>query len=275
VSDSGTKPGVDSDNWGYRLGRWWRRHPRGRWVAVGAVVLLFAAVLATLGTPDKPSNTIAMPASSSDLEGGNYQDVKTKLQVAGFTSIETSAVPDLIVGLLHQDGDVKEVSVNGETDFDADSTFPRGARIIIRYHTFPAPESDTAAESSSPPVPAEIPVEPTPQAQGSSNLAKRTEKATLSAFGVHSFTDLFKEKGSGDSLFPFISGFEDHAAGWVVVTVQVTRNETTKEELKQTASAILSLTGEQLKDLNGVEVDTADGELFGMSTRAEVPMLNQ
>jgi len=223
-----------------------------------------------------------MPASSSDLEGGNYQDVKTKLQAAGFTSIETSAVPDLIVGLLHKDGDVEAVSVNGETDFDAGSTFPTGATIVIRYHTFPAPESDNAAESSSvPDVPAPqvesspVPDVPAPQAQGSSDLAKRTEKATLSAFGVHSFTELFKEKSSGDSLFPFISGFEDHGAGWVVVTVQVTRNETTKEELKQTASAILSLTGEQIKDLNGVEVDTADGELYGMSTRAEVPMLNQ
>ena len=269
MSDSGTKPGVDSDNWGYRLGRWWRRHPRGRWVAVGVVVLSFAAVLATLGTPDKPSGTIAMPASSSDLEGGNYQDVKTKLQAAGFTSIETSAVPDLIVGLLHKDGDVEAVSVNGETDFDAGSTFPTGATIVIRYHTFPAPESDNAAESSP------VPDVPAPQAQGSSDLAKRTEKATLSAFGVHSFTELFKYKSAGDSLFPFISGFEDHGAGWVVVTVQVTRNSTTEEELKQTASAILSLTGEQITDLNGVEVDTADGELFGMSTRAEVPMLNQ
>ncbi len=82
-------------------------------------------------------NTTAMPVASREFDGRNYQDVKTDLQAAGFTSLETSAVPDLKLGLLKKSGEVEEVSVNGRTDFSADDRFPTGARIIIRYHTFP------------------------------------------------------------------------------------------------------------------------------------------
>ena len=230
---------------------------------------MFAAALATPRTSNGPSDTIAMPASSSNLKGENYKDVMTRLETAGFASIETTAIDDLVTGWLTKDGEVERVSVNGDTDFAADSRYPKGAKIVITYHTFPTKEPEKAAESSP------APEESTSQAQGSSDLAKRTEKATLSAFGVHSFTELFGEKGAEDSLVPYISGVKDQTAGWVRVTVQVTRNETTKEELKRTAFVILSLTGEQIKDLDGVEVETADGELIGMSIRAEVPMLNQ
>jgi hypothetical protein len=235
-----------------------------------ALAVALTASLVACGTAGKPSNTAAMPEASTELKGENYQDVMTKLQAAGFTSIETSAMPDLVVGWLHKDGDVEAVSVNGETDFDADSTFPKSVRIVIRYHTFPEAGSDKAAESSP------VPVEPTPPAARNSDLAKRTERATLKAFGVNSFTKLLGAGGMEDSLVPYISGFEVVGAGDTVkVTVQEPRDRVTREELQRTAFAILSLTGEQIKDLNRVEVWTADGELNGVSNRLEVPMLNR
>jgi hypothetical protein len=224
-----------------------------------------------------------MPESSSDFEGANYQDVMTKLQVVGFTSIETTAVPDLVVGWLHKDGDVKEVSVNGATDFGADDEFPTGARIVIRFHTFPKTESGTVAESQPPEAGSDkaaegspVPDEQTPQTAPTSDLAKRTKKATLEAFGVSSFTKLIFAKGMEGSLIPFISRLEVVGAGDTVkVTVQVPKGEVTQKELDQTAFAILSLTGEKVKDLNRVEVWTADNEMYGVSNRAEVPMLNR
>jgi len=286
VSDSGPKATVDSHSWGYQLGRWLRRHPRGRWVAAGAVALLFIAALAALvtpGTTNRSSDTIAMPASSSDLKGENYKDVMTQLQTAGFTSIETTKLPDLILGWLTKDGEVEAVSINGKTDFDADSRFPSGAKIVITYHTFPDTESDKAAESSSVPGVAtpqaetsSVPGAPKPQAQPSSDLAKRTEKAVLKAFGARSFTALLGKRGMEGSLIPFIAGLEVVGAGDTVkVTVQVTPNETTKKELDRTAFVILSLVGEQVTDLNRVEVWTANNELYGVSNRLEVPMLNR
>ncbi|MBK5211397.1 MAG: hypothetical protein JJE36_03690 [Coriobacteriia bacterium] len=279
MSDSGTKAGVHSDSWSYRLGRWWRRHPIGRWVAVGAVALLFVVALAIPGTPNEPSDTIAMPASSSDLKGDNYKDVVTKLKSAGFASIDTTSMDDLVTGWLTKDGEVERVSVNGETEFDADSRFPKGAKIVITYHTFPTKELEKAAESSPAPEPGEaaksspVPDEPTPSAASTSDLAKRTETAYLAAFGVDSIDKLGELGGVEDTLVPFIVSFED--AGWDTVKVTVQTNNVTEGELKQTAMAIHSLIGEQIKDLNRVEVWTANGELYGASNRAEVPMLNQ
>lgn len=150
MSDRETEAGVDSRSLSYRLGRWWRLNPRVRWVAVGAVgavVLILAATLATPGESNKPSDTIAMPTASSDLKGENYKDVVTKLKTAGFTSVETTAMDDLVLGWLAKDGEVERVSVNGDTEFEADSKFPKGAKIVVTYHTFPKEEPKKAAES--------------------------------------------------------------------------------------------------------------------------------
>lgn len=81
--------------------------------------------------------TTTMPAAASDYRGDNYQEVQTDLRAAGFTDIETTAVPDLKFGLLNKPGEVKEVSVNGRTNWEVESRFPTDAKIIIRYHTFP------------------------------------------------------------------------------------------------------------------------------------------
>lgn len=280
MSDSGNKAGVDSHSLGYRLGSWWRRHPVGRWIAVGAVVLLIGAAMISPSTPSKSDDTIAIPASASDLKGQNYQDVATKLKTAGFASIETTSIDDLVVGWLKKDGDVERVSVDGTTDFEANSRFSKGAKIVITYHTFPEKESDEAAESgpavssSEPAQPSTPPVPEKPKPQPKNDLAKRTEKAYLAAFGVDSINKLSGLEGVDDSLIPFIVGFEDVGAGGTVkVTVQT--NNVSEGELKDTARAIHSLVGEKVEDLDRVEVWTADGEQYGVSNRWEVPMLNQ
>ncbi|MDZ4179905.1 MAG: hypothetical protein U1E29_11860 [Coriobacteriia bacterium] len=237
-----------------------------------ALAVLVTAPLVACGTADQPSDTVAMPESSSELKGEHYQDVMTRLEAAGFTSIETSTIDDLVLGWLTKDGEVEVVSVDGATDFAAGSRFPRNARIVIRYHTFPETESDEAAESS--PVESKTP-ESADDPKPNSDLAKRTEAGVLAAFGADSFTELVGAGGMEDSLIPFIVSFEDAGVDTVKVTVQLTRDSATKEELEQTAFAIHSLTGEQIEDLNRVEVWTADGELYGVSNRWDVPLLNR
>ncbi len=112
--------------------------------------LVFVVCMLVLGVLacNENANTVAMPTSASDLKGENYQDVVTRLKAAGFASIETTPIDDLIIGFLKKDGEVERVSVDGTTDFEANSRFPKGARIVVTYHTFPEEAPETAEESS-------------------------------------------------------------------------------------------------------------------------------
>ncbi|MDP2181386.1 MAG: hypothetical protein Q8K99_02295 [Actinomycetota bacterium] len=142
----------------------------------------------------------------------------------------------------------------------------------------PPPSGDPtrpADDSTNNPSTQPVPDEPTPQAEPNSELAKRTEEAALEAFGVDSFTELLGAEGMEGSLVPYISGFEVVGGDTVQVTVQLTRNDVAREELERTAFTIHSLTGEQVEDLNRVEVWTADRELYGVSNRRDVPLLNR
>lgn len=119
-------------------------------VAALTVLVLVIAIGAWSENRDQAaSTTAAMPESAADLKGDDYQDVKARLQGAGFTSIETTAIPDLIVGWLTKDGEVEAVSVNGESDYGAGSEFPKDATVVVSYHTFPEEEPQAAAESNS------------------------------------------------------------------------------------------------------------------------------
>lgn len=83
---------------------------------------------------------IAMPFSAAAFESKNYSDVVERLTSAGFTNVKAIPLDDLKIALLHDEGDVKEVSVDGETDFLSEDRFPADAEIIIYYHSYP-PES--------------------------------------------------------------------------------------------------------------------------------------
>ena len=267
------------------------RHWKASLAALVVLVLILSLGLWSVASNPAVGNTVAMPESASELKGDNYQDVVTKLQAAGFANIETTTIDDLITGWLTKDGEVERVSVNGETDFSSRSRYPRDARIVIAYHTFPEKEPEEAAESSpaeeetesdeaaesSPaeefaPEIADDPGEPEPQAAPSGDLAQRTQEAYLAAFGIDSMNELFGLEGVEDSLVPFIVSFEDVGSNTVKVTVQT--NNVYEEELDQTAFAILSLTGNKVETLNRVEVWTANGEMYGVSHRWDVPLLN-
>lgn len=59
------------------------------------------------GSSEESDNIVKinMPASSSDFEGENYQEVISELQEAGFTSIETDVLDDLFTGWLTKYGE--------------------------------------------------------------------------------------------------------------------------------------------------------------------------
>ena len=108
--------------------------------SLGILLILMFAILGIMAGLESAPNgveVIRIPSSSNKLEAKDYRGVMTELQAAGFTNIETETLNDLILGWLTKDGEVEKVSVNGNTNFNADNKFPKDAKIVITYHTFP------------------------------------------------------------------------------------------------------------------------------------------
>ena len=85
---------------------------------------------------------------SSDMEDAMYGDIVAKFENAGFTNVKTEKLEDLVFGWLTEDGEVEEVSINGETTFSTDSRYPSDATVVVTYHTFEV-EEESVSESSS------------------------------------------------------------------------------------------------------------------------------
>ncbi|GEM_PF-1156386 len=80
---------------------------------------------------------IAMPLSAADYRNYTYPEVINMLTDMGFTNIdEPEAIKDLYAGLLINDGQVETVTINGNSYFSAETSFPVDASVHITYHTF-------------------------------------------------------------------------------------------------------------------------------------------
>ena len=100
------------------------------------MILVFATIFSACDIQPDDHTGQAKPPSGS-MEGKNYLDVKRLFEQAGFTNIQFEEIDDLIVGWLHDEGDVKDVSVGGDTDYSFYQWYPVDTLIIIRYHVFP------------------------------------------------------------------------------------------------------------------------------------------
>ena len=100
-------------------------------------------------------------APTESMSGKNYADVAKLFQKQGFTDIKVQGMGDLIIALLHSEGEIEEVSVGGITDYSRETMYDSSTEVIIRYHSHdrigPVPfgeeiiinESNTASESDS------------------------------------------------------------------------------------------------------------------------------
>lgn len=77
---------------------------------------------------------ISLPLSSKDMKGEHYTDVISLLQNAGFVNIQTEVEYDLLLGWITKDGQVKAVTVDGDSKFNDSDTYRLDADIIITYH---------------------------------------------------------------------------------------------------------------------------------------------
>jgi hypothetical protein len=73
-----------------------------------------------------------------------------ELNEAGFSNIKIEALGDMITGFLVDEGEVDEVSVDGNSVFSTDSKYAPDTEIIISYHSFPEEEQSTSSSESQP-----------------------------------------------------------------------------------------------------------------------------
>lgn len=76
------------------------------------------------------------PITSSSASGKYYEDVVKQFETVGFTDVKTRENPDLITGWLTKDGEVDEVSINGDTEYYSDDWFTPDASVVVTYHTY-------------------------------------------------------------------------------------------------------------------------------------------
>ena len=112
------------------------------------ILLLLCLVIVIINisacSAEEDPNVLKISKSSDELVVENYQTVISELEETGFTNIETQVLDDLITGWLTKDGDIEQVEINGDTEFSANDSFSKDAKIVITYHTFPIEEkSDT------------------------------------------------------------------------------------------------------------------------------------
>ena len=86
-----------------------------------------------------PANTdgsITLGYTVNDFEDKDKFDVCDTLTAKGFTNVTFTPLQDLITGFLHSDGSVKEVSINGSTNYTKTDTFLPDVLINISYHCY-------------------------------------------------------------------------------------------------------------------------------------------
>ena len=167
-----------------------------------AVALLSLTMCLVAVTACGGGNEIAMPSSSKDFEGSQYEDVVATLNDAGFTNVTAEADRDLIVGWLHDEGEVEEVVADGDKSFSKNKYFPADATIIVKYHAFP--EGATPDGDSKPtPRPVETPSEATTSEESPtavpSQAPEPSDSLLLTPDNNEEFAALLQVKDPGDA----------------------------------------------------------------------------
>lgn len=81
------------------------------------------------------SGKIATPMKAKKCKGENYEKIKESFENAGFTDITVKGNGELKVGLLHKEGEVEYISINGDDSFGKGDKFPEDAKVVISYYS--------------------------------------------------------------------------------------------------------------------------------------------
>ena len=75
-----------------------------------------------------------IPLSSKDAKKMNYEEVVAEFKNAGFTNIRVEAEYDIITGWINSDGEIKSITINGDSKFDSNDKYRPDVEIVIIYH---------------------------------------------------------------------------------------------------------------------------------------------
>lgn len=78
-------------------------------------------------------NEVRMPTAYNDFLYEHYDNAISKLTELGFENIKTVAQYDIYWGITDE-GDVGEISINGNKNFDVGAIFEKESEVVITYH---------------------------------------------------------------------------------------------------------------------------------------------
>lgn len=83
-----------------------------------------------------PNGGVTVPFSSEEVKGQPYRIVVDAMKDRGFKDVRAEAVPDLVIGFLDSEGDVKEVSIGGVREYQSGQRFDSEEIVRVYYHSF-------------------------------------------------------------------------------------------------------------------------------------------
>lgn len=92
-------------------------------------------VMSACGSASVSVQMINPGVLSEELIGLDYKDVETSLKDQGFSNIHSEALEDLFGIDVDDEGKVRTVLINGDSDFSETDQFPADASIVILYHS--------------------------------------------------------------------------------------------------------------------------------------------
>ena len=112
------------------------------------ILSIIAVVLISCGSNTSHEGEAKTPSGSKIQKGRNYQDVNDDFLKNGFTNIQLVTIEDLLTGWMTKDGEVEEVSVDGDENYSPDKWYENDVEVVITYHTFPQTKSSEADQET-------------------------------------------------------------------------------------------------------------------------------
>lgn len=95
-------------------------------------------------------NKVSVPFDLSEMKAPQLDEILWLLENAGFMNIRTEATGDNIYTLFahYEDGQVWDVSIGAETDFEKYDTFIADIPVVVRYYSAPETEETQPSETT-------------------------------------------------------------------------------------------------------------------------------
>ena len=110
-----------------------------KYIVIAAAILLIIVIILITGSN---SGSIKVPMSSEQIIGRNQSTVEAELKDAGFRDIVSEEIRDLTPDQSRESGTVTEISIQGQSSFNARQRFDKDSVVRITYHSLSVLEED-------------------------------------------------------------------------------------------------------------------------------------